>query len=235
MILSDKGCKVIHNYSSETKCRRNTKGLARMLTADIFIYIHKASHIYMHSYTTGMYTLNTHAYTYLSTYTSHPTHVHTHSPHTYTHAMLMQASLPGAWPQVTTWGRTDKGKLPGPSQILSTTPTCRKGLQGGPSGQINASTTQQWLAMAASAKVGTADKYSFYASICGLWGVVPSWEEWVKSFWGVDHSDYWVHFSWMSLAIFYKDGKESVQPQASHLVLRNRLSLGFRISSMMLA
>lgn len=73
MILNDKGYKIIQNYNSEIKYRKNNQRLARMLTADILVYKHNASHIYMYSHTTGMYISNTHAHTHLSTYTSHPT------------------------------------------------------------------------------------------------------------------------------------------------------------------
>lgn len=107
----------------------------------------------MHSHTIGMYTSNTHAYTYLSTYSTHPTYVCTLTS-TYMHIMLVHASLPGAWPQVPTSGRMDKGKLPGPFQTLPQHCLQKKSSRR-PEGPDKWEQVQlQWLAIAEAAKVG---------------------------------------------------------------------------------
>lgn len=79
-------------------------------------------------------TYQTHMHIHTCPHTPHIPHRCVHSPHTYMHTMLVQASLPGAWPKVTTSGRM--GKVTGSFPNASTTPTCRKGPRGDPSDQI---------------------------------------------------------------------------------------------------
>lgn len=103
--------------------------------------------------------------------------------------------------------------------------SCRKSPQGGPRDQINESKCSfggwQWqkqlnwgqLTNSVSRPVLVACGAENSQGQCGGWGgVTLSWEEWVKSFWGTEHSDHWMHISWRSLAILCRDGKESAIP-----------------------
>lgn len=198
--------------------RKNTKGPARMSTADILGHIHNASHIYMHSHTVGMYTWNTHAYTYLSTYHASHICVYTHLYVYAHHACVSQ----------TAWSLAPDAHLrkTGQSYQVHSKPfhntTCRKSPQGGLRDQINESKCSfggwQWQRRLKWGQLTNSVSRPALVA-CGAEnnqgqrrGVAPSWEERVKSFWATEHSDHWMPFSWRSLVILRRDGKESATP-----------------------
>lgn len=139
--------------------RKNTKGPARMSTADILGHIHNASHIYMHSHTVGMYTSNTHAYTYLSTYHASHICVYTHL-YVYAHHACVSQTAWSLSPDAHL-RKTGQSKLPGPFQTLPQHHLQKKSSRR-PEGPDKWKQVQLWrLAMTEEAKVGAVDEFSF--------------------------------------------------------------------------
>lgn len=102
-------------------------------------------------------TYQAHMHIHTCPHTPHIPHRCVHSPHTYMHTMLVQASLPGAWPKVTTSGRMGKGKLPGPSQTLPQHP---------PAGKVLEETRVTRYMMSASAASAAGNWSGSYSGHC---------------------------------------------------------------------